>query len=776
LVTVLFLVHVRSALVAILTLPLGILMAFIAMRTLGLGADIMSLGGIAIAIGAMIDAAIVMIENMHKHLERAIDDKRARARAVGVTIPGDDGGERLHTRVLTAQERWEVVVRAGREVGPALFFSLLIITVSFLPVFSLEAQEGRLFKPLAWTKTLAMGSAALLSVTMVPVAMGLFIRGRIHREHANPVNRFLVAVYRPVLEWVLRYRWPVVAGALAVVVLTVLPMRRIGSEFMPPLNEGTILYMPTTVPGISVAKARETLRVQDSILKAFPEVESVFGKAGRASTATDPAPLSMFETTIVLKPEEAWRKGLTYDGLVREMDGALRFAGITNSWTMPIKGRIDMLATGIRTPVGVKIFGPDLGELERLAKEVEAAVKMVPGTRSAFGERVVSGSYLDIDINRDAAARYGLNVKQIQMVIASAIGGMGITRAVEGRERYTVRVRYPQELRDQPEKLADILIPVGTRQAAMADMAAPATMAGMEGSDADPGMDGTAGDGGAMAAMPAGGRAAAQIPLGQVARIRTVGGPMAVKTEQAFPTAWVFVDVEGSDLGSYVTAAKRMVDRMVTLPAGYSMTWSGQYEYMQRAKEKLALVVPATLLIIFLLLYLNFGRLGETLIVMLSLPFALVGGVLAMALLGFNWSVATGVGFIALAGVAAEIGVIMLLYLGNAWEERRRRRPDREGLREAVLRGAALRVRPIVMTVTAIVGGLLPIFWGHGTGATVMRRIAAPMVGGMISASVLTLLVIPAIWSLWQEALLRLEARERAREVTEAEPVAAGAD
>ncbi len=527
--------------------------------------------------------------------------------------------------------------------------------------------------------------------------------------------------------------------------------------------------MPTTLPGISVAKARETLRVQDSIIKSFPEVESVFGKAGRATTATDPAPLSMFETTIVLKPEEEWRPGTTYDELVREMDGALRFAGITNSWTMPIKGRIDMLATGIRTPVGVKIFGPDLNELERLAKEVEGAVKMVPGTRSAFGERVVSGSYLDIDIDRDAAARYGMNVKQIQMVIASAIGGMGITRTVEGRERYTVRVRYPQELRDQPEKLAEILIPVGMRQAAMADMAAPATMSGMDGTSSGcRRRDGRRPSTGA--------RGIAQIPLGQVARIRTVGGPMAVKTEQAFPTAWVFVDVEGNDLGGYVVAAKKMVDQMVKLPTGYSMTWSGQYEYMQRAKEKLAVVVPATLVIIFLLLYLNFGRLGETLIVMLSLPFGLVGGVLIMALLGFNWSVATGVGFIALAGVSAEIGVIMLLYLNNAWEERRRHRPDAEGLRDAVIHGAALRVRPIVMTVTAVVGGLLPIFWGHGTGATVMRRIAAPMVGGMISATLLTLLVIPAIYSLWQEAALRFKARAASKELAGTPPLPAGAD
>jgi Cu(I)/Ag(I) efflux system membrane protein CusA/SilA len=757
LVTMLFLFHVRSALVAILTLPLGILMAFIAMRALGLGADIMSLGGIAIAIGAMIDAAIVMVENMHKHLEAAIDEKRARAKALGVPIPGDDDEELLHTKLLTTQERWEVVTRAFREVGPALFFSLLIITVSFLPVFSLEAQEGRLFRPLAWTKTLSMGAASLLSVTMVPVAMGIFVQGRIHREHANPVNRVLVGVYRPVLKFVLRSRWPVIGGAAALLILTLIPFRTIGSEFMPPLNEGTILYMPTTLPGISVAKASETLRVQDSILATFPEVRSVFGKAGRATTATDPAPLSMFETTIALHDEDHWREGMTYEKLIDEMDQELRMAGVTNSWTMPIKGRIDMLATGIRTPVGVKIFGPDLNVLQRLATEVEAAVQMVPGTRSAFGERVVGGSYLDIEIDREAAARYGLNVSQIQMVISAAIGGMHVTRMVEGRERYGVRVRYPQELRDQPEKLGEILIPVGARRAGsgMAEMAAPATMTGF----ADPAppparMSGMAGASG-ITSISAG---LAQIPLAQVATIRTVGGPMVVKTEQAFPTAWVFIDVEDSDLGSYVAAAQQAVNDMVELPPGYSLSWSGQYEYMQRAKEKLALVVPGTLLIIFLLLFLNFGTLGETMIVMLSLPFSLVGGVLIMAFLGFNWSVATGVGFIALAGVAAEIGVIMLLYLGNAWKKQSDEgRRTVAGLHDAVIHGAGMRVRPIMMTVTAIIGGLLPIFWGHGAGATVMRRIAAPMVGGMVSATLLTLIVIPAVYSLWHEMLLRQE-------------------
>ncbi|MEQ9398911.1 MAG: efflux RND transporter permease subunit [Longimicrobiales bacterium] len=762
LVTVLFLVHVRSALVAIVTLPLGILMAFIAMRVLGVGADIMSLGGIAIAIGAMIDAAIVMVENMHKHLERAIDEKRRRARDAGLTLPGDDGDpDRLHTRILTSTERWSVVVASSREVGPALFFSLLIITVSFLPVFALEAQEGRMFKPLAWTKTLAMASASLLSVTVVPVAMGLFIRGRLHREHANPVNRVLIATYRPVLEWALRYRGPVIAAAAAVLVLTVLPLRSIGSEFMPPLNEGSILYMPTTVPGISVARARETLRVQDSILASFPEVRTVFGKAGRATTATDPAPLSMFETTVTLVPEDEWRPGMDYERLVAEMDEALRMAGVTNSWTMPIKGRIDMLATGIRTPVGVKIFGPDLAELERLATEVEAAVKMVPGTRSAVGERVVSGSYIDIEIDRDAAARYGVSVQQIQQVIAAAVGGMTITHTVEGRERYPVRVRYPQELRDQPERLAEILLPVGRLSQGMEAMASPATMRGIEG--ASGGMD----DG-----MVRGG-AGAQIPLGQVARIRTVGGPMSVKTEQAFPTAWVFVDTDESDLGRYVADARTMVESMVDLPPGYTMTWSGQYEYMERAKDRLAMVVPATLMIIFVLLYLNFGTVSDTLIVMLSLPFSLVGGVLIMALLGYHWSVATAIGFVALAGVAAETGVIMLIYLRGSWEARiAAGRRTVEGLHEAVIEGAALRVRPKMMTVLAIMAGLAPLFWGHGAGGTVMRRIAAPMVGGMISATVLTLLVIPCIYSLWQEALV-----ERATDpVAEATLVHVGGD
>jgi Cu(I)/Ag(I) efflux system membrane protein CusA/SilA len=714
----------------------------------------MSLGGIAIAIGAMVDAAIVMIENMHKHLEREIGEKRRKLLAEGTSAPGGEG--RFPTSLLSSKERWEIVVRASKEVGPALFFSLLIITVSFLPVFALEAQEGRLFKPLAWTKTLAMASASLLALTLVPVTMGLFVRGTLSAENRNPVNRFLIWIYRPVLEFALRFRWPVLGATLAVVILSLIPLQRIGSEFMPPLNEGSILYMPMTLPGISIRTAHEAMRKQDSILAAFPEVESVFGKAGRANTATDPAPLAMFETTIVLKPEEEWREGLTWDALIAEMDEAIQFPGIPNSWTMPIKGRIDMLATGIRTPVGVKIFGPDLAELERLGKEVENAVAMVPGTRSAVSERPLGGRYLNIEVDRDAAARYGVNIQDANMVIASAIGGMEITQTVEGRERYGVRVRYPQELRDQPEKLAEILIPV--RQ--MLGQGAASSVMGNAGAMVTNGSMGAAGAMGAggqgmprMAGFP-------QIPLGQIATIEVADGPMSIKTEGAFPTVWVFVDTDTGDLGGYVRAAKDMVDAMVTLPAGYTIQWSGQHEFMERARARMALVVPATLLLIFILLYLNFGRIGETLIVLGSLPFALVGGVFIMFILGYNWSVATGVGFIALAGVAAETAVIMLLYLNHAWEERiRAGATDLASLHEAVMEGAVLRVRPKVMTVTTIIVGLLPILWGHGTGAGVMKRIAAPMVGGMVSATLLTLVVVPVIYFIWQGVAVARRAR-----------------
>jgi len=727
LVCIVFLLHARSALVAILTLPVGILMAFIALRWVGVGADIMSLGGIAIAIGAMIDAAIVMIENMHKHLERAVDAKR-QAPGSSVTDTAYD------TAVLSVAERWAIVGESAREVGPALFVSLVIITVSFIPVFTLEGQEGRLFHPLAYTKTFAMAAASLLAVSLVPVTMGLFVRGRLTREAANPVNRLLIRIYRPLMAFVLRHRWGVVTAAMMAVLLSWIPWKLVGSEFMPPLYEGTILYMPTTLPGISVARAKELLRIQDRILKSFPEVEHVWGKAGRANTATDPAGLDMVETTITLKPESEWRPGMSYEKLVAEMDSAVRLPGTTNAWTMPIKGRIDMLATGIRTPVGVKIFGPDLNELERLGREVEDVVRTVPGTGSAFAERAVSGYYLDIEIDRAAAARHGLNVGDVQTVIATAVGGMTVTRTVEGRERYGVRIRYPQELRDTPERLASVLIPV---RHGLGEADAPAMGGGM----------------GATRPVRQASASESFIPLGQIATIREESGPMVVRTEGAQPAAWVFVDVRDRDIGSYVADARKAVDQAVTLPAGYSIVWSGQYEYMQRAVAKLKVVVPATLALIFLLLYVNFGSFGETAIVMLSLPFALVGGLWLIWLLGYNWSVAVAIGFVALAGVAAETGVIMLIYLDHAWQAKcaEGRQPSLGDLYDAVMQGAVERVRPKLMTVTAIMAGLLPILWGTGAGASVMKRIAAPMVGGMITSTVLTLLVIPAVYSLWKE-------------------------
>jgi len=726
LVCLVFLVHARSAMVAILTLPVGILIAFLAMRRVGVGADIMSLGGIAIAIGAMIDAAIVMVENLHKHLERAV---RARG--------GPDPDGSFSTSALTARERWATVLESAVEVGPALFFSLLIITVSFLPVFTLEGQEGRLFRPLAFTKTFAMAAASLLSVTLIPVAMGLFVQGRLHREKANPINRALIRLYHPTISWVLRHRWGVIGASAMILIFSWIPWTRIGGEFMPPLNEGTVLFMPTTLPGASIARSREILRIQDGILKSFPEVERVWGKAGRAETATDPAGLDMFETTITLKPESAWRPGMTYERLIAAMNDSVRLPGVTNAWTMPIRGRIDMLATGIRTPVGIKIFGPDLSELERLGKEVESVVQHVPGTRSAFAERAVSGYYLDIDIDRAAAARHGLNVGDVQTVIATAIGGMTVTQTVEGRERYGVRIRYPQELRDSPERLASVLVPMAH------DKGAPAGSGGQ-----------SMGMGGASSAPAEG----AYVPLGQIATIRQVAGPMVIRTEGAVPTAWVYVDVVGRDIASYVADAQRAVGERVTLPMGYTIQWSGQYEYMQRAAAKLRLVVPATLLLIFLLLYLNFRSVGETMIVMLSIPFALVGGLWFIWLLGYNWSVAVAIGFIALAGVAAETGVVMLIYLDQAWQTRRTegQAPTLRDLYEAIMEGAVERVRPKLMTVTAIMAGLLPILWGTGAGASVMKRIAAPMVGGMVSSTILTLVVIPAVYALWKEREVRV--------------------
>ncbi|HVA58059.1 MAG TPA: CusA/CzcA family heavy metal efflux RND transporter [Gemmatimonadaceae bacterium] len=732
LVCLIFLLHAQSALVAILTLPVGILLGFIAMRLAGVGADIMSLGGIAIAIGAMIDAAIVMIENMHKHLERAAG-------------PGDGGADArvFDTRTLTAAQRWQVALDAAREVGPSLFFSLLVITVSFLPVFTLQGQEGRLFRPLAFTKTFAMASASLLSVTLVPVTMGLFIRGRIYRERANPINRWLIRLYRPIIDGVLRHRLAVVTAALAILALSWVPWARMGGEFMPPLYEGSLLYMPTTMPGISVARAREILQVEDSILKSFPEVEHVFGKTGRANTATDPAGLDMTETTIMLKPESAWPAGMTHDKLVADMDSAVRTPGIINAWTMPIKGRMDMLATGIRTPVGVKIFGPDLDTLQRIGQDVERAARMVAGTRSAFAERAVSGYYVDISIDREQAARHGLNVGDVQSVIAAAIGGMTVTQTVEGRERYAVRVRYPEELRDTPERLAEVLVPMAHQASRPPGMTA-ASMA-MPSATASEGP------------LPTMAGRVGQVPLGEVATIRQETGPMVVRTENATPTAWVYIDVAGRDIGSYVADAQRTVEREVKLPTGYRIEWSGEYEYMQRARARMTIVIPATLAIIFLLLFLNFRTVGDSLLVMASLPFALVGGLWFVWGLGYNWSVAVAIGFIALAGVAAETGVVMLIYLNQAWEEKLAHggTPTVQALYAAVIEGAVDRVRPKMMTVVAIMAGLLPILWGNGTGASVMKRIAAPMVGGMVSSTILTLVVIPALYSWWKEWELR---------------------
>ena len=682
LVCIVFLLHLRSALVAILMLPVGILMSFAAMKLLGLGSNIMSLGGIAIAVGAMIDAAIVMIENAHKHLERA--------------PPG--------------KPRIEVLVEAASEVGPALFFSLLVITVSFLPIFTLESQEGRLFGPLAFTKTFAMAAAALLSVTLVPALMVLFVRGRIVPEGRNPLNRLLIWVYRPVIRWVLKARVLTILVALLVLGATAWPARQLGSEFMPDLNEGTLMYMPTTLPGISVTKAAELLQMQDRIIKSFPEVTSVYGKAGRAATATDPAPPEMFETIINLKPKEEWRPGVTLASLKAEMDKALQFPGVSNAWTQPIRARIDMLATGIRTPVGIKVFGQDLAEMETVARQVEAVVRSVPGTSSAYAERVIGGYFLDITPDREALGRYGLTVGDVQDVIAMALGGESVTNTVEGRERYTVNVRYPRAFRSNPQSIAtEVQVP-----------------------------------------MANGGT----VPLGEVAKVQLTRGATSIRTEDGQLAVYIFVDIVGRDLGGYVAEAREAVAKEVKLPQGTTVQWSGQFEYLQRAEARLKIVVPVTLLIIFLLLYLNFRRLTETLIVMLSLPFALVGGVWLMWWLGFNMSVAVAVGFIALAGVAAETGVIMLIYLDHAMTEIRAER-ERAGrpftaadLRQAIMVGAVERVRPKMMTVVAIMAGLVPILWSTGAGSEIMQRIAVPMIGGMVSSTLLTLIVIPAIYGL----------------------------
>jgi Cu(I)/Ag(I) efflux system membrane protein CusA/SilA len=682
LVCIVFLLHVRSALVAIITLPLGVLIAYILMHALGLSSNIMSLGGIAIAIGAMVDAAIVMIENAHKHLERAPPDT----------------------------PRTEILIEAASEVGPALFFSLLIITVSFLPIFTLEAQEGRLFKPLAFTKTFAMAAAALLSITLVPALMIVFVRGRIVPEHRNPLNRFLIWLYRPMIRGVLRAKILTIGLALAVVAGSIWPAMRLGSEFMPNLNEGTLFYMPTTLPGLSITKAAELLQTQNKIIKSFPEVELVWGKAGRAATATDPAPTEMFETVINLKPESQWRPGMTVDKLINEMDRALQFPGVSNAWTMPIKARIDMLATGIRTPIGVKVLGRDLKVIEGLAREIETAIKAVPGTASAFAERIIGGYYLEIEPDRTQLARYGLMVGEVQQVIASAIGAETVTTTVEGRERYTVSLRYPRDVRSDPQAISrEVLVPLAN---------------------------------------------GASIPLGQVANVKLVQGPASIRTENAQLAAYIFVDARERDLGSYVADARRAVAEKVNFPPGYYAVWSGQFEYYERARQRLMIVIPLTLVIVLLLLYLNFRRITETLIVMLSLPFGLVGGLWLMWWLGFNLSVAVAVGFIALAGVAAETGVVMLIYLDHALKDRQQlaarehRAFTRDDLYAAIMVGAVDRVRPKMMTVVAIMAGLLPIMWSHGTGSEVMQRIAVPMIGGMISSTVLTLLVIPAIYAL----------------------------
>ena len=691
-VCIVFLLHVRSALVAILMLPVGVLIAFIAMRLLGMNSNLMSLGGIAIAIGAMVDAAIVMIENAHKHLERLPEEHTVRQRA-------------------------DAMLEACVEVGPALFFSLLIITVSFLPVFTLESQEGRLFSPLAYTKTFSMAGAALLSVTLVPVLMLLFIRGQVMPEARNPVNRFLIWVYRPVIAWVMRWKVMTILASIVILAVTWIPASRLGSEFMPTLNEGTLLYMPASLPGMSITKAAEVLQTQDKIIKSFPEVASVYGKAGRASTATGPAPTKMFETVINLKPQGQWRAGMTTDKLIAELDKALQFPGISNAWTMPIKARIDMLSTGIRTPIGIKVFGRDLAEMERLAKEIEGVVKAVPGTTSAFAERITGGSYLTIEPNREQLARYGLGIGELQDVIATALGGDMVTTMVEGRERFGVTVRYPRELRGNPQQIErEVLVPT---------------------------MDG------------------GSVPLGQVARVAVERGTPGIRTENALLSAYIFVDIRERDIGSYVKDARKAVADQVKIPPGYYITWSGQFEYMERAIEKMKIVIPVTLLTIFLLLYLNFRRLTETLIVMLSVPFALVGGVWLMWWLDYNLSVAVAVGFIALAGVAAETGVVMLIYLDHAWQtvqarcRSEGRTPTAEDLYAAVMEGAVERVRPKMMTVVAIMAGLLPILWGTGTGSEVMSRIAAPMVGGMISSTVLTLAVIPALYALIKEWQLK---------------------
>ncbi|MBD0787289.1 efflux RND transporter permease subunit [Vibrio sp. Y2-5] len=684
-VCALFLFHIRSSLVIALSLPVGILSAFIIMHWQGINANIMSLGGIAIAIGAMVDGAIVMIENVHKHIERT---------------------------PLTDKNRWQVIGDAAQEVGPPLFFSLLIITLSFVPVFALEGQEGKMFSPLAFTKTYAMAASAGLAITLVPVLMGYFIRGKILPEHKNPVNQALVGLYRPLLNLSLNFPKSVLVLAVALMASAYYPTSKLGSEFIPPLDEGDLMYMPTTYPGISIGKARELLQQTNKLIKTVPEVKTVWGKVGRADTATDPAPLTMIETVIQLKPREEWREGVTTESLRKEFDNLIQFPGLTNAWVMPIKTRIDMLATGIKTPIGIKIVGPELSTIERIGSQLEPILNQVEGTASVYAERVAGGRYVTVDIKRKAAARYGLNIKDVQQVVSTAVGGMNVGETIEGLERYPINVRYPQDYRDSVVKLQNLplVTPNGAR-----------------------------------------------IALADVADIRYEDGPPMIKTENARPNGWVFVDIEGRDLGSYVSEAQKRVAEELKLPAGYSLAWSGQYEYMERAKERLSVVVPITLTIITLLLYFSFRRVGEVLIIMATLPLAMVGGLWLMYSLNYNMSIAVGVGFIALSGVAVEIGVIMLVYLNQAWHYTKLKAEERniplskDDLNNAIREGAGLRVRPVMMTVITVIIGLIPIMYGHGTGSQIMQRIAAPMIGGMASALLLTLLVIPAIFKLWKQ-------------------------
>jgi Cu(I)/Ag(I) efflux system membrane protein CusA/SilA len=687
-VCIIFLLHVRSAFVAIITLPTAIVLSFIIMKWQGINANIMSLGGIAIAIGAMVDAAIIMIENAHKHIERENEK------------PPQD-----------RRDRWQIVLDASREVGPSLFYSLLVITVSFLPVFTLGAQEGRLFRPLAFTKTYSMAAAAILSVTIVPILMGYWIRGRILPEIKNPVNKFLIKVYEPVVDFVLKHIKVTLLAVLVLVLVTFFPLSRIGSEFMPPLYEGDLLYMPTTMPGMSITKARELLQQTDKIIRQFPEVKNVFGKIGRAETATDPAGLDMIETTIMLKPENEWRPGMTPARLVEEMDRAIQIPGLTNAWTMPIKTRVDMLSTGIKTPLGIKISGPDLGVLEKIGIEIESVLRTVPGTLSAFAERSVGGNYLDFDIDRQEAARYGLTVGDVQNIIQTAMGGMTITHTVEGLERYPVNLRYSRELRDNVEALQRVLVPTPTGQ---------------------------------------------QIPIAELAAIKLHKGPMVIRSEDSRPNAWVFVAIKGTDIGRYVRQAQKVISDKMTLPAGYTIVWSGEYEYMQRAQQRLMLVIPLTLFIIFMIIYFNTRSIVKVTIIFLAVPFSLIGAFWFLYLLGYNLSIAVWVGIIALAGLDAETGVVMLLYLDQAYDQRRQSGLMRNlaDLKEAIHQGAVKRVRPKIMTASVIIAGLLPIMWSLGTGADVMKRIAAPMVGGIVTSVLLELIIYPLIYYLWKKRSL----------------------